>query len=80
VPTPTGAEKRDPWTRGAAYSKRVGFTLVFSGIELDAARFELRRNGELLAVQPKVLRVLHYLVAPRERTVPIAELFEHVWP
>jgi DNA-binding winged helix-turn-helix (wHTH) protein len=58
----------------------VVFRLLSSRVELDTERFEFRRNGEVLRVQPKVLRLLAYLAEHRERTVPIAELLERVWP
>jgi TolB-like protein/DNA-binding winged helix-turn-helix (wHTH) protein len=47
--------------------------------ELDAARFELRRGGQTLSVEPQVLELLLYLVAHRERAVTRAELFENLW-
>lgn len=31
----------------------------FSGLELDAARFQIRRDGKALTVQPQVFDVLH---------------------
>lgn len=49
---------------------------MFDGLELDAARFELRRGELCLPVQPKVLRLLFYLVAHRERVVSGDELLE----
>jgi predicted ATPase/DNA-binding winged helix-turn-helix (wHTH) protein len=53
---------------------------VFDDFELDEARFELRRAGKALEVQPKVLRLLLYLVAHRERAVPGDELLRELWP
>ena len=47
--------------------------------ELDAARFELRRNGQTVAVEPQVLELLLYLVAHRDRAVTRSELFEQLW-
>ncbi len=49
------------------------------GCELDAARFELRREGRTVAVEPQVLELLLYLVAHRDRAVTRAELFEKLW-
>src|SRR5262245_9185706 len=51
----------------------------FSGLELDTARFQVRRGGEVLAVQPQVFDVLHYLVAHHDRIVSKEELFAKVW-
>jgi len=52
----------------------------FADFELDEARFELRRAGHAVAVQPKVLRMLLLLVAERERAVSTDELFGTLWP
>lgn len=51
----------------------------FGEFELDVDRFELRRGGALLEVQPRVLEVLLYLVEHRERLVARAELLAAVW-
>lgn len=51
----------------------------FAGLELDTSRFQLRRDGKVLAVQPQVFDVLHYLVAHHDRIVTKDELFEKVW-
>jgi DNA-binding winged helix-turn-helix (wHTH) protein len=47
---------------------------------LDESRFELRHGPERLAVQPKVLRLLLYLVAQRDRPVSSDELLQVLWP
>lgn len=54
-------------------------TYCFSDVELDEARFELRRHGTPVAVQPKVLRLLMYLVKHRSRAVPSDELLAELW-
>lgn len=51
----------------------------FSGLELDTARFQVRRDGEVLPVQPQVFDVLHYLLAHHDRIVSKEELFSKVW-
>jgi DNA-binding winged helix-turn-helix (wHTH) protein/tetratricopeptide (TPR) repeat protein len=51
----------------------------FGDYELDLARFELRRSGVRVRVQPKVLDLLVYLVRNRERVVPKDELLDVVW-
>ena len=33
----------------------------FAGLELDTSRFQVRRAGQVLAVQPQVFDVRHYL-------------------
>lgn len=51
----------------------------FAGLELDTSRFQVRRAGEVLPVQPQVFDVLHYLVAHHDRIVSKDELLEKVW-
>lgn len=51
----------------------------FAGLELDTARFQVRRAGKALAVQPQVFDVLHYLVAHHDRIVSKDELLDKVW-
>lgn len=48
--------------------------------ELDEDLFELRRAGERVPAQPKVLALLFFLVRERARTVTKAEVLEAVWP
>src|ERR1700759_3124054 len=52
----------------------------FADFELDGARFELRRAGHAVTMQPKVLRMLLLLVQQRERVVDTDELFRTLWP
>ena len=52
---------------------------TFDGFELDGARFELRRDGERVAIEPQVLSLLLLLVENRDRMVSKDELIEHVW-
>jgi DNA-binding winged helix-turn-helix (wHTH) protein len=54
-------------------------TYFFSDAVLDEARFELRRHGARVAVQPKVLRLLIYLARNRDRVVTGDELFAALW-
>lgn len=53
--------------------------LAFGGFELDGERFELRRGGAAVKVEPRVLEVLLYLAAHRDRVVAKHELIENVW-
>jgi DNA-binding winged helix-turn-helix (wHTH) protein/tetratricopeptide (TPR) repeat protein len=53
---------------------------AFEGHELDADRFELRRHGTRVAVQPKPLALLLYLARNGDRLVPREELVAHLWP
>src|SRR3990172_6984280 len=52
----------------------------FSDCVLDAERFELSRGGRPVAVQPKVLELLLFLVRNHERAVTKQELLDAVWP
>ena len=51
----------------------------FDGYELDLDLFELRRDGERVAVEPQVFDVLAYLVEHRARVVEKNELLDAVW-
>src|SRR5262245_29672979 len=51
----------------------------FEDCELDAARFELRRDGAAVHVERQVFDVLAYLLAHRERVVTKSELLDAVW-
>jgi DNA-binding winged helix-turn-helix (wHTH) protein len=52
----------------------------FADCVFDGDRFELRRGGEPVPAQPKVLRLLAHLLEHAERAVSKDELFEAVWP
>jgi DNA-binding winged helix-turn-helix (wHTH) protein len=54
-------------------------TLRWGEFELDAERFELRKSGACVPVQPKVLDLVLYLAKNRERVVGKDELLEEVW-
>lgn len=51
----------------------------FDQFELDMARFELREEGAVQALEPQVFTLLAYLIEHRERLVPKTELFENLW-
>jgi predicted ATPase/DNA-binding winged helix-turn-helix (wHTH) protein len=51
----------------------------FGAFALDTERYELRQDGEPVDAEPKVLEVLAYLVARRDRVVAKEELVEEVW-
>ena len=53
---------------------------VFGDCELDEARFELRRCGAVVKVEPKTFDVLAYLVKCADRVVSKDELLDAVWP
>lgn len=51
----------------------------FGDIEVDAAKFQARRGGHALDLEPKAIRVLVYLLEHSGRVVPKDELIEKVW-
>lgn len=52
----------------------------FGDVVLDERRRELVRKGAAVAIQPKVLEVLGFLLRHRDRAVTRDELFDAVWP
>jgi DNA-binding winged helix-turn-helix (wHTH) protein len=52
---------------------------AFGDYELDTQRYELRRAGILLRIEPQVFNVLAYLMQHRDRTVTRQELLEQLW-
>ena len=52
---------------------------AFPQFDLDEERFELRREGRTVRVEPRVLEVLVYLARNRGRVVTKDELLEAVW-
>jgi predicted ATPase/class 3 adenylate cyclase len=53
---------------------------VFADYTLDTQRYELRRSGALVHMEPRVFNVLAYLIQHRQRVASRDELFEHLWP
>lgn len=51
----------------------------FEDIEIDTDRFELRRGGESVKVEPQVFALLELLVANHGRLVSKDELNERIW-
>jgi DNA-binding winged helix-turn-helix (wHTH) protein len=52
----------------------------FGDYTLDAEHYELRQVGRLVAVEPRILNVLTYLVQHAGRTVTTEELKEQLYP
>ena len=53
--------------------------LAFSNIEIDSAKGEVRRDGQAVAVAPRVVSLLHLLAANAERMVTKEEIVDKVW-
>ncbi len=51
----------------------------FENYDLDGDRRELRRDGQLVEMEPKVFDLLAYLIANRERVVSRDDLIAAVW-
>lgn len=51
----------------------------FDDFVLDLPRYELRRNGTVIRVEPQVFDVLTLLVKHHDRVVTKMELFDSVW-
>lgn len=52
---------------------------AFADVVLDTDRYELRRDGELVHVEPQVFAVLTVLLERRQRVVLKTELLDEVW-
>lgn len=53
--------------------------LKFDNFVFDSERFQLKRQGQLVSLRPKVLQLLSLLIANRERVVPKNEIFSTIW-
>ena len=54
-------------------------TYFFLNFELDTLKFELRKNGALIQVEPQTFLILRYLLENRDRLVSKADLQSHIW-
>ena len=52
---------------------------AFEDFILDVEKHELRRNGDLVAVEPQVFALLIHLIEQRERVVSKDQLIEAIW-
>ena len=57
-----------------------GMRYVFGECELDTERYELRRRGQVVALEPLALRVLAYFVQHPGQAVAKGDLFQGFWP
>ena len=68
--------------RGHAAStaaRETSLPLEFEEFLLDPERRELRRGGTLVAVEPQVFDLIHYLVRNRDRVVTRDNLIDAIW-
>jgi DNA-binding winged helix-turn-helix (wHTH) protein len=76
-PQPRGADGgRD---RAAWQPKETCMRYIFGDYTLDPARYELRRAGVLVPVEPRAFDLLAYLVQHAGQIVPKEELFTQLW-
>jgi len=54
-------------------------TVAFGRCELDLNRYELRRDGVRVPLEPQAFTVLAFLVEHRDRVVTKQQLMDHVW-
>src|SRR4051794_18803987 len=53
--------------------------LKINGCSIDTDAYELRRNGELIPVEPQVFDLLVLLLKSPDRVVTKDEIIEHIW-
>ena len=64
---------------GAGRDLVSNVVLEFGDYRLDIARRELRRDGDLITLEPKVFDLLAFLVQNRDRVVSKDDLLQAVW-
>jgi DNA-binding winged helix-turn-helix (wHTH) protein len=76
-----GKDLRSESVQEAPRRSRQRFVFGERGeLEVDPSSYQLKRDGELLAIEPKAFDVLVYLIENRDRVVPNQELFAKFWP
>jgi TolB-like protein/Tfp pilus assembly protein PilF len=61
------------------WAKGHNLLFLFDNFVLDTKRRELRRNGELVVLQPQVFDLLEYVIRHRDRVVSRDDLIEAIW-
>jgi TolB-like protein len=64
---------------GPGAAREGNLALGFEDFTLDPERRELRRAGDLVAVEPQVFDLIDYLVRRRDRVVSKDELLDAIW-
>ncbi|MGI9394396.1 MAG: winged helix-turn-helix domain-containing protein, partial [Boseongicola sp.] len=65
--------------REATYFPLDEGQMTFDDIEIDDVRFELRRSGEVVSVEPKVFDLILFLARNTNRLVTKDELIDEIW-
>lgn len=60
-------------------NRQGGKLYLLDGIEIDASRLCLKRDGKELYLRQKSFQVLIYLLTQRDRLISKNELLDHVW-
>ena len=60
-------------------SQSSSSVIRFNDCEFDPDRRELRRNGEVVPLEPRVFALLLYLIEQRHRAVDKDEIQDTVW-
>ncbi|MCL1044179.1 winged helix-turn-helix domain-containing protein [Shewanella electrodiphila] len=51
----------------------------YNQTEIDLIQFEIRIDGNVIAVEPKVFDLIVYLIENRQRVISRGELFQNIW-
>ena len=65
--------------RNATMSNTQGFLLKYADIEYNLHTKIVRRNGKEIALTPKELKLLQYMMEHPDRVLSRSEIAEHVW-
>lgn len=67
------------YRRASSPSAGSQITLEVGGLKMDLLSQEVRRNGEVVVLQPREYKLLEYLMRHGGQVVTRAMLLEHVW-
>lgn len=79
-PDPVAVARPDGTASGPQTHDGSGQSLHFGPFELDLERYELRRAGAPVAVEPRTFDLLALLARRRGKTVTREEIFDAIWP
>lgn len=65
--------------RRAGHASELSTRLQVADLEMDLLHQEVRRQGEVISLQPREYKLLEYLMRHAGRVVTRAMLLEHVW-